>query len=395
MKRLLSICKNLKQILNDSNVELVNKSLNSADSLYSVATELNKIEIDKLPQVLSKEIIEVCEEDLGEGKIKDYAFYECRNLKEITIPNGVTEIGEYAFRGCKSLESITIPDGVTTIGDYAFSYCDNLTSITIPDSVTSIGKYAFYDTGYYNDASNWENNVLYINNHLIEYTGTARSVIVKENILTCADYAFSESNRLSTIELPDSLRNIGKNTFYKCRQLESINIPDSVETIGASAFEECTRMDGFTITNNMTKIENRAFYKTGSSSNIEASITIHNNIKVIGDEAFYQANIGNLILKNGVEYIGKSAFCEAGINSSQLNIPPSVKYIGTNAFTSNVNINGIYFYSEEPPVIESKNFANGNIYVPRDSLDLYKSATNWSNIPLYQIIAHDKIYEEE
>ena len=75
--------------------------------------------------------------------IGDSAFYNCRALTSITIPDSVTTIGYSAFYGCSSLTSITIPDSVTTIGDYAFSYCGNLTSITIPDSVTSIGSEAF------------------------------------------------------------------------------------------------------------------------------------------------------------------------------------------------------------------------------------------------------------
>ena len=55
----------------------------------------------------------------------------------------VTSIGENAFYDCKSLTEISIPDGVTSIGDYAFAYCESLRKITIPDSVTSIGDYAF------------------------------------------------------------------------------------------------------------------------------------------------------------------------------------------------------------------------------------------------------------
>ena len=53
------------------------------------------------------------------------------------IPNdgSVTSIGEYAFYDCRNLASITIPDSVTSIGDDAFSYCFNLTSITFNGTV--------------------------------------------------------------------------------------------------------------------------------------------------------------------------------------------------------------------------------------------------------------------
>ena len=71
------------------------------------------------------------------------AFFGCRGLTSITIPNSVTSIGSYAFQYCSGLTSITIPNSVTSIGDKAFYGCSGLTSITIPNSVTSIGSDAF------------------------------------------------------------------------------------------------------------------------------------------------------------------------------------------------------------------------------------------------------------
>ena len=75
--------------------------------------------------------------------IGDSAFWGCRSLTSITIPNGVTSIGDSAFLGCSGLTRITIPDGITSIEHQMFHSCSNLTSITIPSSVTSIGDYAF------------------------------------------------------------------------------------------------------------------------------------------------------------------------------------------------------------------------------------------------------------
>ena len=77
--------------------------------------------------------------------IGEKAFFGCRNLISITIPNSVTSIRENTFYGCYCLTSITIPNSVTSIGDWAFYNCTDLTSITIPNSVTSIGSSAFYN----------------------------------------------------------------------------------------------------------------------------------------------------------------------------------------------------------------------------------------------------------
>lgn len=69
-----------------------------------------------------------------------------KNAKEVTnliIPDGVTDIDSDAFGNCTGLTSVKIPNGVTSIGNAAFLNCAGLTSITIPDSVTRIGDIAF------------------------------------------------------------------------------------------------------------------------------------------------------------------------------------------------------------------------------------------------------------
>ena len=79
----------------------------------------------------------------GVTSIGGYAFYSCEELAAITIPDSVTSIGMSAFEDCESLAAITIPDGVTRISQNAFSSCRNLTDIVIPKSVTSIGTLHF------------------------------------------------------------------------------------------------------------------------------------------------------------------------------------------------------------------------------------------------------------
>ena len=75
--------------------------------------------------------------------IEKKAFYECKGLTSVTIPNSVTSIGESAFAFCSGLTSITIPNSVKSIGSNAFNSCYRLTSVTIPNSVTSIRDSAF------------------------------------------------------------------------------------------------------------------------------------------------------------------------------------------------------------------------------------------------------------
>ncbi len=72
-----------------------------------------------------------------------HLFVNGEEVKDLIIPNDVTNIRNFAFIGCSYLNSITLHKNVTSIGSYAFSHCDGLTTISIPSNVTSIGQGAF------------------------------------------------------------------------------------------------------------------------------------------------------------------------------------------------------------------------------------------------------------
>ena len=80
----------------------------------------------------------------GVGRIEPYAFDECGNLTNVTLPGSLTDIGSYGFYFCANLTNLRIPNGVTNIGQYAFSTCVSLTNVFIPSTVSSIGAGAFY-----------------------------------------------------------------------------------------------------------------------------------------------------------------------------------------------------------------------------------------------------------
>lgn len=75
-------------------------------------------------------------------RIPKDAFMYC-GFKELTIPEGVTEIGDRAFADCNELASILLPQSITSIGKETFYSCELLPSITLPANVDSIGEAAF------------------------------------------------------------------------------------------------------------------------------------------------------------------------------------------------------------------------------------------------------------
>ena len=61
-------------------------------------------------------------------KIGGGAFWGCKNLKKVTLNEGLKEIEQVAFAGA-GIEEITIPTTVEEIGERAFNFCDKLRSI--------------------------------------------------------------------------------------------------------------------------------------------------------------------------------------------------------------------------------------------------------------------------
>ena len=79
-------------------------------------------------------------------RIGNWAFYNCHQLQELAIPEGVTEIGNAAFYGCTYLENLELPASVQAIGDNCFALCSKLQAITVQATTPpTIAAKTFYD----------------------------------------------------------------------------------------------------------------------------------------------------------------------------------------------------------------------------------------------------------
>ena len=73
------------------------------------------------------------------------AFYRCKNLKNITLREGVKKIGREAFEDA-TLEELKTPSTVEKISDSAFASCESLKMVTLNEGLKEIGDSAFRDT---------------------------------------------------------------------------------------------------------------------------------------------------------------------------------------------------------------------------------------------------------
>lgn len=154
---------------------------------------------------------------------------------------------------------------------------------------------------------------------------------MSDDITTIGEHAFFHCEKLSSIKLSNNLKSIGQSAFHNCHRLTSIEFPDTLETIDGMAFALC----GFT------------------------EITIPDSVTSIGSSAFYsEPNLKNITIGSGVTSIGAYAF------------------------SSNRGLLTLTVHAETPPVIGNTlidGISSCQIYVPAQSVEAYKTATNWSS----------------
>ena len=360
--------------------------------------------------------------------IGEYAFCACYSLTNITIPNGVTSIGEGTFIDCESLESITIPDSVTSIGLGAFQRCLSLTSIAIPDSVTDFGGYMFYGCTSLESAT-FGNGLSVISEGTFVQCISLKNITFPEGVTEIGEGAFFDCESLTSITIPESVTIIGDAAFHDCCNLASITIFDNVSWIGYDAFANCntqsdapmeiyvhitdvekfcreswitTFIDGkkhllvdnkeiteLVIPESITEILPGTFYQC----EFLKDVTISDSVTSIGEYAFfYCTSLERITIPDSVTKIKEFAFWECSSLAS-ITIPQSVTSIEEVAFCWCTSLEEVYCKPTTPPTATWESYDTWSafastapglkIYVPRESVEAYKTAAGWSDYADY------------
>ncbi len=236
-------------------------------------------------------------------KMGIWAFSQCSSLENVSF-TGVTElseIGDYTFAGCSMLRSIEIPEGVTRIGIYSFYNCTRLSSVAVPSTVESVDYGAFNYTRWYQEKTDAYlivgDGVLIkttVHPSMLDLSGKGIKTIGgmafynAEINNEAADYGYKYASFLTTITIPEGVREIGKFAFAGCFSLENIILNKELIRIDQNAFNILT--DGMTTKAkvNLEVCENLEYIGSYAFQGCEGIETIHlpKNIKTIGEYAF-------------------------------------------------------------------------------------------------------------
>lgn len=265
--------------------------------------------------------------------IGESAFRSCESLKQVTIPASVSKIEGNVFAYCGSLESVTVEQGnpayasvqgcvtelatgkliigagsadlsatqgITAIGKEAFAGCVGLQKLHIPATVQTIEEDVFAGCSSLTSITADRGNPAYL--------ASGNCLIEKESGLLI------RGCQSSVIPTDGSVSAIGEYAFSDCDGLTKVHIPASVTAISHTAFNRCTGLSTITC-----EAGNPHFYAVDNCLIIASSRTIllgcknsvipkSEGVIRIGNGAFAETDISEMIIPDNITEIGEAAF---------------------------------------------------------------------------------------
>ena len=256
--------------------------------------------------------------------INNGAFCDCVALTGVTFPGQLNKLGNSAYSNCSLLKDVVFNSNQSykpalTIGDYTFEKCPLIQTLSFPGRLTSIGNYTFKECSYLTDISfedspdavtlgygaasdggddqrslplfgNSNLQSLYLGRN-VDYNTTSSygySPFYNQQWLTdvrfsqagtvtyCKDYLLYKVNSCETLQLPESITELGKYTFAGMTKLNGIFIPTKVAWLKEGLFADDVNIPEIIIHPAVTKIDSKVFAncKSLASATFEGSSDI-------------------------------------------------------------------------------------------------------------------------
>ncbi len=216
---------------------------------------------------------------LGEG-----VFQNCGSLKTIDIPEEIVMIGTDTFNKCSSLESVGL-HGATLFGDTVFSGCSALKSFTFPEGCIP-------GAGMFRECRSLE------------------SVTLCQSIADIPDYMFYKCAKMTSFEIPDQVKTIGKYALSESA-VEEIAIPATVDPDGIDkqAFRACASLRKVTFMGPLVTIPEYCFFGCKGLSAME----IRGMVKTENANAFNNTSLKEFIVHTGTPFKDSVMFNNAAL----------------------------------------------------------------------------------
>lgn len=169
--------------------------------------------------------------------LDDFALAGTRN-KNWILPAGLTTLGAFAFLR-SSAKSVVIPSSVMVIGDYTFLECSSLTKVTLQEGIPYLSNGMFAKCAKLRSITIPESVLLIGKNAFMDCNKLSKVKFAGNQIEDIPEGAFRECESLEKIVIPEGVKSIGKDAFLGCRKLKSVRIPETVTSIDISSFSNC------------------------------------------------------------------------------------------------------------------------------------------------------------
>ena len=266
---------------------------------------INDIQPENHIRYIGKVAYQCVDRDLEEYTIKDGTvtladeLFESSQGNAFHIPASVEQIGNRAF-AYTQIKALPEMLGLKRIGGEAFYGCKNLKKLTIPETVEYIGGGAFY--GCSNIWSLTYNAINAECESFMESNAPLEKIVIGDKVRRLPRGIFS-GKEFSEVTLPACLERIDESAFYGCKNLTTINLSDSIRYIGDNAFYGCSSLKNIHWPLRLTTIGSRAFRQTALET-----ISLPEGVTSVGDGAFYICPFAKTV------YIPSTANVEDDIN---------------------------------------------------------------------------------